>query len=351
MKLIVGLGNPGTRYEGTRHNVGSDLILSMAGRLRLKIQEKKSLKAWVSMSDLDEQQLIFAIPTTYMNSSGQAVLRLVKEYSINVVEDLLIIVDDVALPFGNLRLRVSGSDGGHNGLKSVEGSLETVVYPRIRCGVGPESEESLRGVVLEDYVLDKPELKTILDGYTTWQIDFQEQYGTLIESISRIRTSLKETKGQTEIVYLEKMCTDAHRKLEVMAGNVNMSTEVDPEISIQCNPRRMRLTVENLLLNALEAAQETDEPSVTFEVKKTAEGTTQIRVQNSTKWSNPNEMTTIVERMGDTSLEPFSTKNKDQRQRGTGVPFIKETIRGLGGKYTVNGSYKENVLEQIITLP
>lgn len=131
--LIVGLGNIGTDYVGTRHNIGFDvadaLAASLGGKFNVeRLAEKVELK-WKG------QILICIKPTTYMNLSGQAVKYWMEKEKI-VIQNVLVILDDLALPLAKLRLRPNGSAGGHNGLKSIEASLASSSYPRLRYGVG-----------------------------------------------------------------------------------------------------------------------------------------------------------------------------------------------------------------------
>jgi PTH1 family peptidyl-tRNA hydrolase len=130
MKAIVGLGNPGAEYEGTRHNVGFDVVDLLARRWTVR------LKSWKSVADLavvPEHDALLAAPKTFMNLSGDAVHRMAAFYHLEP-SDVLVVVDDVNLPLGRLRLRPSGSAGGHNGLKSVIAHLG-IGFPRLRVGV------------------------------------------------------------------------------------------------------------------------------------------------------------------------------------------------------------------------
>jgi len=130
MKAIVGLGNPGSEYAGTRHNVGFDVVDELARRWRV------NLKKWKSIADVavvKDRGVVLAEPKTYMNDSGRAVGAVMAFYKIQPA-DVLIVLDGAQLPLGKLRLRASGSAGGHNGLKSV---IEHVGrdFPRLRIGV------------------------------------------------------------------------------------------------------------------------------------------------------------------------------------------------------------------------
>jgi peptidyl-tRNA hydrolase, PTH1 family len=134
MKLVVGLGNPGPRYAGTRHNVGFDAVDLLAERHGAQWQAApRGIEALVAPWRMGGA--IFAKPLTFMNLSGGAVVPLLQFYKIDPA-DLLVIVDEVQLETGRLRIRPSGSAGGHNGLKSIIGSLGSAAFPRLRIGVG-----------------------------------------------------------------------------------------------------------------------------------------------------------------------------------------------------------------------
>jgi peptidyl-tRNA hydrolase, PTH1 family len=134
MKLVVGLGNPGPRYAGTRHNVGFEALDLLAKRHGAEwAAAPRGAEALVATWRMGGA--IFAKPLTFMNLSGAAVVPLLQFYKIELA-DLLVIVDEVQLETGRIRIRPSGSAGGHNGLKSIIGSLGTDAFPRLRIGVG-----------------------------------------------------------------------------------------------------------------------------------------------------------------------------------------------------------------------
>lgn len=131
--LIVGLGNIGSEYDGTRHNIGFRVLDALAKASNLVFEDKRY--GFVTSLYLKGQQLILLKPSTYMNLSGNAVRYWMNKENIPV-ERLLIVVDDLALPFGALRMKPSGSDAGHNGLKHIASVLGTQAYPRLRFGIG-----------------------------------------------------------------------------------------------------------------------------------------------------------------------------------------------------------------------
>jgi PTH1 family peptidyl-tRNA hydrolase len=156
MKFVVGLGNPGRKYDGTRHNVGFDVLDLLADRHRL---EWESAPAEALVAKWRGPSVLLVKPLTFMNLSGQAVGDLMRFYKVDVA-DLIVVVDDVHLEVGRLRARPGGSAGGHNGLKSLIGLLGTEEFARLRVGVG--RGDARRD--LADHVLAKfdPQERTIV---------------------------------------------------------------------------------------------------------------------------------------------------------------------------------------------
>ena len=148
MFIIAGLGNPGKRYENTRHNVGFDAIDELVDRYRIP-GSGVSHKAMVGKGIMEGQKVLLAKPLTYMNLSGEAIRGLVDYYKIDPETELLVIYDDISLEPGNIRIRKKGSAGGHNGIKSIIAQLGTQNFQRIRIGVG----ENPKNWDLADYVL------------------------------------------------------------------------------------------------------------------------------------------------------------------------------------------------------
>jgi PTH1 family peptidyl-tRNA hydrolase len=135
--LIVGLGNPGGEYKGTRHNVGFEVVDTLAEKLRVKL-DKSRHRARIGLGRIGDTAVCLVKPLTFMNLSGQAVAPLARDYGIKP-ERVLVIADDLDLPTGKLRMRKSGSAGGHNGHKSLIQHLKTQDYPRIKIGIGKAS--------------------------------------------------------------------------------------------------------------------------------------------------------------------------------------------------------------------
>ncbi len=136
MRAVVGLGNPGPEYAATRHNAGFRLVDALAARWGFP-PFRRGERARVTEGEIDGVPVRLLKPTTYMNRSGAALASLRADPEFDPARDLLICVDDFNIPLGTFRLRVDGSAGGHNGLKSIEGALQSQAYARLRIGVGP----------------------------------------------------------------------------------------------------------------------------------------------------------------------------------------------------------------------
>lgn len=177
MKLIVGLGNPGREYRDTRHNVGFMVIDEIARRHQLALGMAPSqVPDALVAKKFGAEPLLVAKPLTFMNRSGDAVAALLRYYDI-ATSDLLVVVDEVALPFGKVRARARGSAGGHNGLKSLAERLGTTEFARLRLGVGrgdPRRD-------LADHVLSKfePEERPVLDEFITRAADAAEMFAAV----------------------------------------------------------------------------------------------------------------------------------------------------------------------------
>lgn len=149
--LVVGLGNPGAKYESTRHNMGFLVVDKLAQNEKLKFN-KLRFKAWTATWEVNGEKVLLMKPQTYMNLSGEAVGQAARFYKIPA-DHVLVISDDIALPAGKLRIRAGGSAGGHNGLKNIIQHLGTDRFPRIKVGVGsPQQAEH----DIADWVTGKP---------------------------------------------------------------------------------------------------------------------------------------------------------------------------------------------------
>ncbi|MEJ5339532.1 MAG: aminoacyl-tRNA hydrolase [Aquificaceae bacterium] len=147
IRLLVGLGNPGKRYEKTRHNVGFMVVEEFLRRLRVQDYSEECLSHLYRVR-VDGREVLVAKPQTYMNNSGLAVVNLLEEYHINP-EEMLVVYDDLDLPLGRLRLRTEGSSGGHHGMESIIREIKTEKFPRLRVGIGRPRDRNR----VVDYVL------------------------------------------------------------------------------------------------------------------------------------------------------------------------------------------------------
>lgn len=149
MYIIAGLGNPTREYEGTRHNVGFEVIDVLADKLGIAVEEKKH-RACCGRGTVGMERVLLAKPQTFMNLSGESIKAMADFYKVEP-EHVIVICDDINLSEGQLRIRAKGSAGGHNGLKNIISHLGTQEFPRIRVGVG----EKPAGMDLADYVLGR----------------------------------------------------------------------------------------------------------------------------------------------------------------------------------------------------
>lgn len=150
MFAIIGLGNPDKRYEKTRHNIGFDVVDAMAAQYNISMTEKKH-KALCGTGAIEGVKVILVKPQTYMNLSGESVAEVANFYKLDPESEILVIYDDVSLAPGNIRVRVKGSAGGHNGIKSLIAHLGTQNFMRVKVGVGEKPE----GWDLADHVLGR----------------------------------------------------------------------------------------------------------------------------------------------------------------------------------------------------
>lgn len=163
-RILFGLGNPGRRYAKTRHNAGWQVLDVLAERRGVSFKRTRLLHGELADLRIDDQLVRMVKPSSYMNLCGPVYQRALELWDCEATE-ALVLVDDFSLPMGRLRFRSDGSPGGHNGLKSIEASLGTKVYPRLRLGIGPAPE----GAPWVDYVLrrynadQKKALPTLLD--------------------------------------------------------------------------------------------------------------------------------------------------------------------------------------------
>ena len=150
MFIIAGLGNPTSQYEGTRHNIGFDVMDALAEKYNISISEKKH-KALCGKGVIEGEKVLLVKPQTYMNLSGESIAEILNYYKLDAEEDFLVVFDDISLAPGNIRIRKKGSAGGHNGIKNIIAMTGTQNFKRIKVGVG----EKPKGWDLADYVLGR----------------------------------------------------------------------------------------------------------------------------------------------------------------------------------------------------
>lgn len=160
MKLIAGLGNIGEKYCFTRHNIGFMVLDKIALDNNLTFKEEKKLKSFVTKTKINGEDILLVKPTTFMNLSGEAIIAVINYYKIDV-KDILIIFDDLSLDLGRIRFRGSGSDGGHNGIKSIIKHLGTKDFSRLKLGIGPQPPIPAENFVLQNF--SKEQMDTLKD--------------------------------------------------------------------------------------------------------------------------------------------------------------------------------------------
>ena len=176
--LIVGLGNPGSKYRSTRHNVGFLAVEKLAALWDADWSEQKKFKARMSWAIVDGRTIHLCEPLTYMNLSGETVGAVIDYYRIETAR-MLVIVDDANIDLGEVRLRIDGSTGGHNGLSSIEQHLATPEYPRLRIGVGRPTEalQELSSHVLGPFAVGEMAILDEVLGRMVQQVQCWLQHG------------------------------------------------------------------------------------------------------------------------------------------------------------------------------
>lgn len=171
MKLIVGLGNPGKSYEGTRHNIGFSALEALRERLKFGgFRNEVKFNAEIARGDFNREKIFLIRPQTFMNLSGQSV-ELVKQFYKIETEDIWVVYDDVDLSLGQLRIREGGSPGTHNGMKSLTQALVSEAFPRFRLGVESRGETSPLQQDVASFVLERfrneelPEVNRLLNSF------------------------------------------------------------------------------------------------------------------------------------------------------------------------------------------
>ena len=162
MKLIAGLGNIGDKYCFTRHNAGFTAVDKLASEYLLKFKEEPKFKCYMIKFKHFNEDIILVKPATFMNLSGESVRALIDYYKIDI-KDILIVYDDLSLDLGKIRFRAAGSDGGHNGIKSIIMHLGTNQFARLKIGIGPQPDIPSENFVLQNFSQEQLfELKRVL---------------------------------------------------------------------------------------------------------------------------------------------------------------------------------------------
>lgn len=175
MKLVVGIGNPGEEYAGTRHNVGFDVVDRVASRNRVALERDRRLQARVGRCRIGDVETVLLEPLSYVNLSGPVVAQVCREREI-APRDVLVVADDYHLTLGALRLRESGSAGGHNGLRSVIGALGTDAFCRLRVGIGEAPPGDASDFVLSRF---RPSERPVMDESLERAADCAEAWSKL----------------------------------------------------------------------------------------------------------------------------------------------------------------------------
>jgi PTH1 family peptidyl-tRNA hydrolase len=200
MYIIAGLGNPGKQYEGTRHNIGWQVIDALAEKYNIKVTESK-FKGLIGKGMINGEKVILLKPLTYMNLSGEAVREAVNFYKIDETAELIVVADDISLDVGHIRMRKKGSAGGHNGLKNIIAHLGHENFIRIKMGVGDKPA----GYDLADYVLGHftgEEEKVMEESRKTAVLAIETIMSDGIDramNLYNTKKAAKENKGETGV--------------------------------------------------------------------------------------------------------------------------------------------------------
>ena len=161
MKVVIGLGNPGKKYEKTRHNIGFIAVDTFRKKMNIS-DEREKFQALVSEKNIDGEKVIFLKPQTFMNLSGNSVIEIVNFYKLAPKKDIIVIYDDMDLSFGDIRIREKGSSGGHNGIKSIISHIGEE-FIRIKCGIGAKEKDAVEHVLGEFNQTEQKDLEEILE--------------------------------------------------------------------------------------------------------------------------------------------------------------------------------------------
>ena len=141
IQLFIGLGNPGEKYSMTRHNIGFMVLEKLANEENCAFSKNKKIQGYLTERQISGKKVRILLPSTFMNDSGKSILAALNWFDLRI-DQMIILVDDMALPLGKIRMRSKGSSGGHNGLKSIINNIGTQDFLRIRIGIGPPSQDN-----------------------------------------------------------------------------------------------------------------------------------------------------------------------------------------------------------------
>ena len=191
MKVIIGLGNPGKKYEKTRHNIGFIAVDNLRKKMNIS-DEREKFQALVSEKNIDGEKVIFLKPQTFMNLSGNSVIEIVNFYKLDPKKDIIVIYDDMDLSFGNIRIREKGSSGGHNGIKSIISHIGEE-FIRIKCGIGAKEKDAVEHVLGEFNQTEQKDLDEILEKINNCVIEMLS-----VQNLDRIMQKYNKKKENSK---------------------------------------------------------------------------------------------------------------------------------------------------------
>ncbi|WP_336017320.1 aminoacyl-tRNA hydrolase [Fusobacterium polymorphum] len=191
MKVVIGLGNPGKKYEKTRHNIGFIAVDNLRKKMNIS-DEREKFQALVSEKNIDGEKVIFLKPQTFMNLSGNSVIEIVNFYKLNPKKDIIVIYDDMDLSFGDIRIREKGSSGGHNGIKSIISHIGEE-FIRIKCGIGAKEKDAIEHVLGEFNQTEQKDLDEILEKINNCVIEMLS-----VQNLDRIMQKYNKKKENSK---------------------------------------------------------------------------------------------------------------------------------------------------------
>jgi len=191
MKIVIGLGNPGKKYEKTRHNIGFIAVDNLRKKMNIS-DEREKFQALVSEKNIDGEKVIFLKPQTFMNLSGNSVIEIVNFYKLDPKKDIIVIYDDMDLSFGDIRIREKGSSGGHNGIKSIISHIGEE-FIRIKCGIGAKEKDAVEHVLGEFNQTEQKDLDEILEKINNCVIEMLS-----VQNLDRIMQKYNKKKENSK---------------------------------------------------------------------------------------------------------------------------------------------------------